>query len=284
MGYMHIDNLYKNQDILLFKECYVLEKIHGTSAHINFKDNQVIFFSGGEKHNRFIQLFDKEKLLEKYKEKFMNDVTIFGEAYGGSQQGMSETYGKELKFVAFDVKIGEAWLSVPDAEDVTKHFGLEFVAYAKVNANIETLDTYKTSSSVQATRNGIDDFKEREGIVLRPLMECRDNRGNRIMSKHKNDTFRETKTPRPVDPGKLKVLEDAKEIADEWVTAERLNHVLDKLPPETNITETKQVIAAMTEDIFREGKDEIVDSREAKTAIGKATAIMFKTYLQKRLN
>ena len=36
MSYMHIDNLYKNQDILLFKECYALEKIHGTSAGLEF--------------------------------------------------------------------------------------------------------------------------------------------------------------------------------------------------------------------------------------------------------
>lgn len=29
MGYLHISNLYKDIDILLFKECYALEKIHG---------------------------------------------------------------------------------------------------------------------------------------------------------------------------------------------------------------------------------------------------------------
>lgn len=38
MGYMHIDNLYKNQDMLIFRECYALEKIHGTSAHVSWKD------------------------------------------------------------------------------------------------------------------------------------------------------------------------------------------------------------------------------------------------------
>ena len=27
MGYLHIDNLYKNTTILNFKECYALEKI-----------------------------------------------------------------------------------------------------------------------------------------------------------------------------------------------------------------------------------------------------------------
>ena len=37
MAYHHIDNLYRNQDVLLFKEVYALEKIHGTSAHVSFK-------------------------------------------------------------------------------------------------------------------------------------------------------------------------------------------------------------------------------------------------------
>ena len=32
MGYLHIENLYKAQDILLFRECYALEKVHGTAA------------------------------------------------------------------------------------------------------------------------------------------------------------------------------------------------------------------------------------------------------------
>ena len=29
MGYAHIENLYKCQDILMFRECYATEKIHG---------------------------------------------------------------------------------------------------------------------------------------------------------------------------------------------------------------------------------------------------------------
>lgn len=29
MAYAHIDNLYKDQTILLFRECFALEKIHG---------------------------------------------------------------------------------------------------------------------------------------------------------------------------------------------------------------------------------------------------------------
>jgi len=56
MGYADIENLYKNQDVLLFKEVYALEKLHGTSAHILWKDGQLTFFSGGEKHTNFVAL------------------------------------------------------------------------------------------------------------------------------------------------------------------------------------------------------------------------------------
>src|SRR3990167_1592959 len=104
MGYMHIENLYKNQEILMFKQCYAMEKIHGTSAHIAYKDGNVTYFSGGEKHSNFITLFDNNFLLEKFKESGVGDKVIYGEAYGGKCQGMSATYDKELRFVAFDVK------------------------------------------------------------------------------------------------------------------------------------------------------------------------------------
>ena len=61
MAYLHIDNLYKNQDILLFKECYALEKIHGTSAHISFDGSEVKYFSGGEKYEKFVADFNDFK-------------------------------------------------------------------------------------------------------------------------------------------------------------------------------------------------------------------------------
>jgi len=281
MGYIHIDNLYKNTEIMLFKECYALEKIHGTSAHISWKDNQVILFSGGEKHERFAKLFDVPELKAKFKGLFEYDVIIFGEAYGGKQQGMSETYGKELKFIVFDVKVGDRWLSVPDAEDVATKLGLEFVSYNKVSTDLKSLDYERDLPSVPAKRNGIEEDKLREGVVLRPLIEMTKNNGNRIIVKHKRDEFKETKTKREVNPESLKILEDAKDIAIEWVTPMRLSHVLDKLGNPTGIEKIPIVIGAMLKDVFREAKDEIVESRAAKCAIGKLTVRLYKKRISK---
>jgi hypothetical protein len=281
MGYMHIPNLYKNTEVLMFKECYAMEKIHGTSAHISWKDGKVSFFSGGEKHENFVKLFNEEELTEKFTELFDCDVIVFGEAYGGKQQGMSHTYGKELKFIAFDVKVGDYWLDVPNAEDVSKKLDLEFVSYEKIPTELKYIDAERDKMSSQAIRNGVGYDKMREGVVLRPLVELKRNDGKRIMSKHKRDEFMETKTKREVDPEKLKVLQEANAIAEEWVTPMRLTHVLDKLGNPDDISETGTVIKAMIEDVFREAEGEIVESAAAKQAIGKKCAKLYKAKINK---
>jgi hypothetical protein len=284
MGYLHIDNLYKDQRILMFRECFALEKIHGTSAHVAWRDSNVVLFSGGEKHERFAALFDVETLKAKFEALEHPTVTVYGEAYGGKQQGQSWRYGGDLKFIAFEVQIGDLWLAVPHADDVTSHLGLSFVHYRQVATDLAALDGERDAPSEQARRNGVEGDKPREGVVLRPLIEMCDNRGHRIIAKHKRDEERETRTPRVVvDPSKMRVLRLAQEIADEWVTPTRLEHVLDKLGPNVGIERMRDIIAAMTEDVLREGAGEFVNSREARAAIGKKTAETFKARLQASL-
>ena len=255
MGYLHIQNLYKEQDILLFRECYAMEKIHGTSAHIKFESNlknpKITFFSGGEKHEKFVELFDIEILSEKFQEHVDSgvDVIIYGEAYGGKCQGMSDTYGKSLKFIVFDVQIGDCWLSVPQAENVANKLGLDFVWWTKTDTNLEELNKLRDAPSVQAVRNGMGNDKKSEGVVLRPLIEVTKNNGNRVICKHKRDDFRETKTSREVDPARQQILTEANEVADEWVTKMRLEHVIDKLPFELDVTNIGKIIPAMIEDV-----------------------------------
>lgn len=279
MGYMHIDNLYKNQDILLFKSCYALEKIHGTSAHVSCEKDTLRFFAGGYSHQEFMELFDQDALLEKLKSL---DVVIYGECYGGTIQKMSHIYGKEVKFVAFDVKISGLWLSVPQAESFCSEIGIEFVDYVFIPTEITQINQQRDKHSTQAMRNGMDFGCMREGVVLRPPIEVTKNNGARIMAKHKNDSFKETRTPRKIHPEKLKVLEDARAIAREWVTPMRITHVLDKIN-EPCMEKMREIILAMQEDIKREGEGEIVWNKETKAVIGKATAVGVKEYFQNRL-
>jgi len=286
MGYLHIPNLYKEQTIMLFKEAYALEKIHGTSSHIGWKhsEKKIYFFSGGESHEKFVALFDETFLKAKFEEIFPDiDVVIFGEAYGGKQQGMSHTYGKDNKFIGFDVKVGDNWLNVPNAEDVCHKFNIEFAHYDKIEVTLDNLMKYRDMPSVQAFRNGITEPKKREGIVCRPLTEMRLNNGERVICKYKPDENMENKTKREVNPEKLKVLEDAKAIAEEWVVPMRLEHVLQRFPADVNMESMGDIIKAMIEDVYREGKDEIVEGKEVEKAIGKITVQLFKRKLQSKL-
>lgn len=283
MSYMHIENLYKNQDILLFKECFALEKIHGTSAHVAWHDAKISFSSGAASLVRFTGLFDEAKLRAGFESMGHESVTIYGEAYGGSVLKQSWRYGKELKFIVFDVRVGELWLSVPNAAEIAALLGLEFVHYKKISTDLAAIDAERDAPSEQAKRNGVDGEKRREGIVLRPLIELRKNNDDRIIAKHKGPEERETATEREVDdPARLEVLSQAGAIADEWVTVMRLTHVLDKLGPAETLTlaRTGDVVKAMTENVLREGQGEIVDSKEARQAIGRRAAELFKARLK----
>ena len=170
MGYLNIENLYKNYKILLFSECYALEKVHGTSAHISFANDFIFYFSGGESLIKFKELFIEEQLLENFKTLKYNNITVYGEAYGGKCQKMSHTYGESLKFAVFDIKINDTWLSVPNAENVAKKLGLDFVPYRRIKTSVANmLEEIKKPSEI-AIRNGIKDPKLMEGIVVRPLV------------------------------------------------------------------------------------------------------------------
>lgn len=319
MGYMKIPNLYKEQDILAEPEVYVLEKIHGTSAHIKWDGKNLTFFSGGMSHELFLSIFDQEKLKEvfkresscgftltiydeeKLKEVLKRDpyhgitLTVYGEAYGGKQQGMSETYGPTARFIVFDVHvsippIGDWFASVPSAQELAKLLGLEFVWYTKTSSLLPILDKYRDEPSVQAVRNGIWEPKPREGIVIRPLTEKKNKRGERLIAKHVAPAFRETTSVRKVEePSRAKL--EARAAAEEYVTDMRLTHVLDKMnPPATELKDIPRVNDAMYRDIQLEADTipyKSVDaaglkeySQETRKAIYQATAQLFKRRLQ----
>lgn len=302
MGYMKIPNLYNDTRIFNFEECYAMEKIHGTSAHIRWDGKEVIFFSGGEKHENFVKLFNVEDLKVTFTELCgENSLTVYGEAYGGKQQGMSDTYGKELKFIAFDVRMGDGtWLTVPEAEAfVTLALDLEFVDYVKVATKLHLLDAERDMPSVQAHKNGISEDKVREGIVIRPIQEEVDHKGNRIITKHKCAAFSEVEHVKMVDLEALEEKNRKAVLADAWVTEMRLHHVLDKVKADRieaahqmgddtidtpfDMKDTSIIIGAMVKDVMAESEGQLVWDKAMGSAVASATARLFKLYLHKKL-
>jgi len=293
MGYMHISNLYSVPEVLeLLKDCYAMEKIHGTSAHIRWSptpekpgEGQVHLHHGGANKEQFDALFDTEAFKAKIIESGLAEkpVVFFGEAYGGKMQAMSKTYGKELKFVVFDVQIGGTWLDVPNANELATKFGFDFVAWEKVPCTLEALNAERDRPSRQAKKNGIMEDMPAEGIVIRPIHELNFKNGTRVIAKHKRDEFMETAHRKEVDPAKREMLLNAAAIAKEWVVPMRLAHVLDKLGNPEDIKATGKVVQAMQEDVEREGQGFIQWNDTVAKAVGKAAALLFKQKLQEKL-
>jgi len=276
MGHFHIENLYKDQTVMLFKEVAVLEKIDGTSSRIviNQEEHTINYFTGATNLNQFKELFDEQDLWSRMKDK--PTLKIYGEHYGGKIQGQSKRYGVKNKFVAFDVKIGKSWLNVVNAEKIVLDLGLEFVHYEICSATLENLDYLRDTFSMQAVRNGIIGHKTKEGIVIRPLIEMTTNNGKRVIAKHKHAEFSETKTQRELREHPEK--QASFDIADEWVTMNRLHNILSHHYYD-RIEETPKVISKMIEDVLREGNFEVQDTKENRKAIGGAAARLFKRYL-----
>ena len=282
---------YERCDIIVRgSHCFVADGVvvHNTSAHISIgrlggETPTVKYFSGGTKPEIFATIFDKADLLARWEQNAYPDMTIYGESYGGKEQGMRLTYGDKPRFCAFEVKIRDSWLNVVSAEEMVKKLGLEFVHYVRIPAAVEEIDKQRDADSVQAIRNGMGEGKKREGVVLRPIIELTDNSGARIIAKHKRADFRETATKREVNQEDLIVLAKVSAIVDEWVTENRARNILSKWQ-ESDITpkNTSKFIRLMYEDVTTEGKDEIIESKDLSRAVGRKAAKIYMAEIARR--
>lgn len=298
MGYMHITPLYKLPDFFeLFKEVYAMEKIHGTSTWVTYDISapELKYHSGGEKLEKFKALFNhgslQNDLTKLAIENNWSIIRIHGECYGNKQQKMSKIYGNKLKFIAFDIYITKInnitnndkqsyFLDVPDAEKISKLLGLEFVDYVKGPNTPDWIEEQSKMQSIQAIRNGIGPGKSREGVVIRPLIESLFTDGKRAIAKHKNSEFSEITSKRPLGEH-LKILDDAQDIVNEWVTEERFNHVADRIlqkkdDKKIGLGDIKTFIELMIEDVKREADGEIIWSNSVDKRIRQKTGLMFR--------
>lgn len=304
MGYASIDNLYANQTILLQPECYALEKLHGSSAHLHYipaggdpepesrgtrlsSGEAILKIFSGEQQANFEALFNKERLLTLFA-LLSADVRIYGECYGGKVQQNSWRYGKDLKFTAFDVKLNGEWLTIPEAEKLVKFMELEFVHYVRIETKLSLIDAERDATSEQAIRNGVTtrngEFVRREGVVLRPIEEKPDHRGNRICAKHKRKEERETKTERPVNADKIALSKAARDVAEEWVTANRVGNARSHFSEsDWVITNMQNLIRYVLQDVYTEAGTEIEQTPENNREICKRAAQLIKQNFESSL-
>ena len=146
--------------------------------------SKVSYSSGSGSHAHFMTLFDENNLVEKLTAMGHADVTVYGELYGGSIQNMGHVYGKQQRFVAFDVLVGKKregglWLSVENMTQFCPTLGLDVVPWREIPTDMAAVDAERDAPSVQAAKNGMGEGHPREGVVLRPLIELIKNNGDR---------------------------------------------------------------------------------------------------------
>lgn len=164
-------------------------KVDGENIRIQWNGEQALwngksnaFQCGAE----FTEYMNNTFLEEIFEEKFGRDkvVTLFGEKMG------PKTQGKELKLtqdkvILFDVNINGTWLSGEDVLEIARCFGGDTVFdYMERHSFGPAMNLREM---IEACANG--EFKDWEGIVATPLVEMRDQAGQRVIVKIKNKDY-----------------------------------------------------------------------------------------------
>jgi len=167
------------------------EKVDGTNVRVHW-DGYKISFRGRIDNaqlpmpliERIQELFGGNEQI--FEEKFGKEgnVCLYGEGYGVKiQKGGSNYIRDGVSFVLFDVRIDDLWLERKNVEDIADYFGLKIVPI---------IGEGTLSEAVEITRKGFNsqwgNFKA-EGIVLRPKIELKTRRGDRIIAKIKYKDF-----------------------------------------------------------------------------------------------
>jgi len=162
------------------------EKIDGTNIRVMWDGENVSF--GGKSDiaiiyppllARLLQLFSSDTLSKT----FAGPACLYGEGFGPRIQKGGGNYGPFIDFILFDVLVCYTWLTRESVADVAAKLGLLVVP---------VVGSGPLFDAIHHVQNGFlstfGNFKA-EGLVLRPLVELKDRRGHRIISKIKTKDF-----------------------------------------------------------------------------------------------
>lgn len=165
------------------------EKLHdlgsqGSSAKIEFR---------GKTDNAQIPVFLLDKLVQLFSPEGMKavfgetDICLYGEGYGAKiQKGGGKYISNGVNFVLTDVLIDGWWLRRDNIEDIAQKLGIRVVPVVREGTLEEAVSLVKSQTLL--SRFGAQDFLM-EGLVLKPKIELRNRRGNRVITKLKHKDF-----------------------------------------------------------------------------------------------
>jgi hypothetical protein len=183
--------VFKNRTYSLLKSWRWTEKVDGTNIRAIWQGAKLTF--GGKSDNAQIHADLIKWLYEhvsatKLAEIFpTQDAVIYGEGYGAGIQKGGGDYCPEKKIIVFDVLVdGKWWLAHEDVCDVATKLGLDVVP------DFGEMTLEEASEMVRAgfkSRCAVNDGKDAEGLVGRPLEALFDKKGARLIVKLKTKDF-----------------------------------------------------------------------------------------------
>jgi len=217
--YPSIVLLRDRQDLFAVKEVVCTEKLHGSNFRIHFPCgmtslDEVQFgshdvemtpgepFPLGVAVNWFKARPNLlQSMWDVIKSYGFSEATVYGEAYGPGikAKGIRYSTGTEMLFRAFDIMIGDNFLTYDLFVEVTDKMGLNraHLVY-KGPPSQEAFDQLLEVPSLEAKHNGINDPANiAEGIVIRSNPLFRDVFGDWLIAKHKAAKFSEVAKQRP---------------------------------------------------------------------------------------
>lgn len=116
------------------------------------------------------------------------NICLYGEGYGAGIQKVGAEYSDEQKFILFDVKVGNWWLSKDSVADIANKLNLHMVPYHGIDTLAGMVDNVATrANNPPRSRYGTALI---EGYVGTPLVPLYTRKGERIIVKVKYKDFR----------------------------------------------------------------------------------------------
>jgi len=280
-SYPEIALLPRRPEILSVKEVIATEKLHGSNFRIHFPLGMASLDEVGygsrdvERSpgvdfplNNAVRWFQARpellgRMLEVIKSYGFSEVTVFGEAYGPGihAKGVRYSEGQEMLFRAFDIMIGENFLTFDLFAEVADKMELPRVSVLwRGEPTVENFDALLNKPSEEAKGNGIaDENNFAEGVVIRSNPLLRNVFGEWLIVKHKGTRFSEV-----AHAPKEKVVRGpspADDLAAKYVTEGRILNAVGRLQDRGQaLTKTMKdmpvLLAEIVADIAKEAEPE----------------------------
>lgn len=301
--YHSIDNIVKVHE-LFNTECIISEKIHGTNCRIAKINSKLLLGSrsmtiyDGEvyyaQHDgyKFVEFVDKKWGLENLKNKLPENHIFVGEFFGSGVQKEIKYFpndAPEKNYLVFDVitstESNPKYLSFQEKQELLTDLNIFEMVPVLFTGNISTELLNKILLEPSVVAKNVISIKE--GIVITPLMECKNRRGNRVIAKYKTKEFDE-KTP--IIKSDPKPLSMYYELGQSHCTYARVVNSIDKLR-QTNdekltLRVIPQLISLVYEDILKDSEDdhESLSDEQCMKEFQRGAASMVATFFKEWLN